>query len=86
MSPNQCIVRRFEQQFPERRKLISFILEIEFQGNIKPNVVDSVGYFRDHGGNFQFSSISSPTVQKKFDVINETMNPHKQEDVVVTCS
>ena len=83
-SPNQCTVCLFEQQFPKRKKLISFILEIEFQGNIKPNVL--VGYFRDHGGNFQFYYVSSPTVQKKFDVINETVIPHKQEDVVVTYS
>ena len=86
-SPNQCIVCLFEQQSSERRNPISSILDKELQGNSKPNVVVSVGYFRDQGGNFQFSSLSSPTIQeKKFDVINELVISHKQEDVVVTCS
>ena len=86
-SPNQCIVCIFEKQSLESRNPISSILDKEFQGNIKPNVVVSVGYFRDQGGNFQFSSLSSPTIPKnKFDVIIQEVISHKQEDVVVTCS
>ena len=79
-SINQCIVCLFQLQYLESRKPISSILDKEFQGNIKPNVVVSVGYFRDQGGNFQFSSFSSPTVQeKKFDVINEAVIPHNKK-------
>ena len=47
-SRNQCIVCLFEQQSLESRKPISSILEKEFQGNIKPNVVVSVGYDISH--------------------------------------
>ena len=77
----------FEQQSSESRNPISSILDKEFQGNNKPNVVVSVVYFKDQEGNFQFSSLSSPTIQeKKFDVINQAVISHKQEDVVFTCS
>ena len=86
-SLNQCIVCLFEQQSSKSINPISSILDKEFQGNNKPNVVVSVGYFRDQGGNFKFSSFSSPTIQEKnFDVIYQAVISHKQEDVVVTCS
>ena len=64
-SPNQCIVCLFEQQSLESRKPVSSILDKEFQENIKPNVVVSVGISKTKEVIFNFLLFISNSPRKE---------------------